>query len=265
MQETLHFDPVSGSLTPAALEGGGARLPLPARARPGAAGPDRGDARRGARGAARAAGWPAPRATSASSACRPRPPCCSPPTRRRPSTSSACAAAGGRRARVAPTGSPASWRRRCAQDGGEDRRGGLEGDARVAGEADRHGAGEADLARQRQDRARLARRRGRRPGRDRRARGPGADLRQLASSRRIVAAAIEADPEAAEQVRGGNQKAIGAIVGAVMRETKGRADGGEVEPPDPREARPVRPASRRPPSGKAAAPARDAHSASNPA
>ncbi len=44
----------------------------------------------------------------------------------------------------------------------------------------------------------------------------------------IVAAAVEADPEAAEKVRAGNQKAIGAIVGAVMRETKGRADGGEV-------------------------------------
>jgi aspartyl-tRNA(Asn)/glutamyl-tRNA(Gln) amidotransferase subunit B len=29
-------------------------------------------------------------------------------------------------------------------------------------------------------------------------------------------------------VRGGNAKAIGALVGAVMRETKGRADGGEV-------------------------------------
>ncbi len=44
----------------------------------------------------------------------------------------------------------------------------------------------------------------------------------------IVAAAVEANPEAAEQVRTGNQKAIGAIVGAVMKETKGRADGGEV-------------------------------------
>jgi aspartyl-tRNA(Asn)/glutamyl-tRNA(Gln) amidotransferase subunit B len=44
----------------------------------------------------------------------------------------------------------------------------------------------------------------------------------------IVAAAIEADPAAAERVRGGNEKAIGALVGAVMRETKGRADGGEV-------------------------------------
>jgi len=44
----------------------------------------------------------------------------------------------------------------------------------------------------------------------------------------IVAAAIEADPKAAEQIRAGNGKAIGAIVGAVMKQTKGRADGGEV-------------------------------------
>jgi len=44
----------------------------------------------------------------------------------------------------------------------------------------------------------------------------------------IVAAAVDSNPEAAEQVRAGNGKAIGAIVGAVMKETKGRADGGEV-------------------------------------
>ena len=44
-----------------------------------------------------------------------------------------------------------------------------------------------------------------------------------------VEAAIEAEPEAAEEVRKGNQKAIGRIVGAVMRETGGRADGGEVQ------------------------------------
>jgi aspartyl-tRNA(Asn)/glutamyl-tRNA(Gln) amidotransferase subunit B len=44
----------------------------------------------------------------------------------------------------------------------------------------------------------------------------------------IVARAIAADPDAADQVRAGNAKAIGALVGAVMRETKGRADGGEV-------------------------------------
>jgi aspartyl-tRNA(Asn)/glutamyl-tRNA(Gln) amidotransferase subunit B len=44
----------------------------------------------------------------------------------------------------------------------------------------------------------------------------------------IVAAAVEANPKAMEQIREGNEKAIGAIVGAVMKETKGRADGGEV-------------------------------------
>jgi aspartyl-tRNA(Asn)/glutamyl-tRNA(Gln) amidotransferase subunit B len=45
----------------------------------------------------------------------------------------------------------------------------------------------------------------------------------------VVEAAIAAEPEAAEEVRGGNQKAIGRIVGAVMKQTKGRADGGEVQ------------------------------------
>jgi len=44
----------------------------------------------------------------------------------------------------------------------------------------------------------------------------------------IVAAALQANPDAAERVREGNAKAIGPIVGQVMRETKGRADGGEV-------------------------------------
>jgi aspartyl-tRNA(Asn)/glutamyl-tRNA(Gln) amidotransferase subunit B len=44
----------------------------------------------------------------------------------------------------------------------------------------------------------------------------------------VVAAAVDANPRAAEQIRSGNEKAIGAIVGAVMKETKGRADGGEV-------------------------------------
>jgi aspartyl-tRNA(Asn)/glutamyl-tRNA(Gln) amidotransferase subunit B len=44
----------------------------------------------------------------------------------------------------------------------------------------------------------------------------------------IVQAAIDANPAAAEKVRGGNDKAMGPIVGQVMRESKGRADGGEV-------------------------------------
>ncbi len=43
-----------------------------------------------------------------------------------------------------------------------------------------------------------------------------------------VDAAIAAEPEAADKVRAGEMKAIGALVGAVMRETQGRADGGEV-------------------------------------
>jgi aspartyl-tRNA(Asn)/glutamyl-tRNA(Gln) amidotransferase subunit B len=44
----------------------------------------------------------------------------------------------------------------------------------------------------------------------------------------IVERAIEAEPAAAEKVKAGNPKAIGPIVGAVMRETKGTAEGGEV-------------------------------------
>ena len=44
----------------------------------------------------------------------------------------------------------------------------------------------------------------------------------------IVAAALAANADAAERVRQGNAKAIGPIVGHVMRETKGRADGTDV-------------------------------------
>jgi aspartyl-tRNA(Asn)/glutamyl-tRNA(Gln) amidotransferase subunit B len=44
----------------------------------------------------------------------------------------------------------------------------------------------------------------------------------------IVDRALEAEPDAAQKVRDGNPKAVGPLVGFVMRETKGRADGGEV-------------------------------------
>jgi aspartyl-tRNA(Asn)/glutamyl-tRNA(Gln) amidotransferase subunit B len=44
----------------------------------------------------------------------------------------------------------------------------------------------------------------------------------------IVEAAIAAHPDEAEKVKGGTAQAIGPIVGYVMRETRGRADGGEV-------------------------------------
>jgi aspartyl-tRNA(Asn)/glutamyl-tRNA(Gln) amidotransferase subunit B len=45
----------------------------------------------------------------------------------------------------------------------------------------------------------------------------------------IVARVIDADPDAVEQIKSGNNKAIGALMGAIMRETKGRADGKEVQ------------------------------------
>ncbi len=44
----------------------------------------------------------------------------------------------------------------------------------------------------------------------------------------IVEAALAANADAAEKIKAGNMKAIGAIIGHVMRETKGRADGSEV-------------------------------------
>jgi aspartyl-tRNA(Asn)/glutamyl-tRNA(Gln) amidotransferase subunit B len=56
-------------------------------------------------------------------------------------------------------------------------------------------------------------------------------LAQISDSDELEAAverALGANPEAAEKVREGNAKAVGPIVGAVMKETKGRADGGEV-------------------------------------
>ena len=43
-----------------------------------------------------------------------------------------------------------------------------------------------------------------------------------------VAAAIAANPDAVQTLRAGRGQAIGVLIGHVMRETKGRADGGEV-------------------------------------
>jgi aspartyl-tRNA(Asn)/glutamyl-tRNA(Gln) amidotransferase subunit B len=45
----------------------------------------------------------------------------------------------------------------------------------------------------------------------------------------VVDRAIADNADAVEKIRAGKGQAIGAIVGAVMRETKGRADGGEVQ------------------------------------
>jgi aspartyl-tRNA(Asn)/glutamyl-tRNA(Gln) amidotransferase subunit B len=44
----------------------------------------------------------------------------------------------------------------------------------------------------------------------------------------LVQAALDANPDVVAKLRTGNTKPMGVIVGHVMRETKGRADGGEV-------------------------------------
>jgi aspartyl-tRNA(Asn)/glutamyl-tRNA(Gln) amidotransferase subunit B len=44
----------------------------------------------------------------------------------------------------------------------------------------------------------------------------------------IVEAALAANPDVAEKLKGGDMKPIGVIVGYVMKQTKGRADGGEI-------------------------------------
>ena len=44
----------------------------------------------------------------------------------------------------------------------------------------------------------------------------------------IVAQVIADNPDVVERIRGGNTKAMGALVGPIMKATRGRADGGEV-------------------------------------
>ncbi len=44
----------------------------------------------------------------------------------------------------------------------------------------------------------------------------------------IVARVLDDNPDVVERIRGGNAKAMGALMGPIMRETKGKADGGEV-------------------------------------
>jgi aspartyl-tRNA(Asn)/glutamyl-tRNA(Gln) amidotransferase subunit B len=55
-----------------------------------------------------------------------------------------------------------------------------------------------------------------------------AQISDTAELEQAVERAIEQNADAVEQVRAGKDKAIGRIVGAVMKETKGRADGGTV-------------------------------------
>ena len=132
-------------------------------------------------------------------------------------------AADGERARRSPTGPPTSWPRAL-------------GDADPA-ETKLEPAALARLValvatkrspRARRRRCSTAARRGRRPGGDRRAEG-ARRARRATSSRRSSTARSPTNPDAVEKIKAGKRQAIGAIVGAVMSETKGRADGGEVQ------------------------------------
>ncbi len=184
----------------AALEGGIPRLPLLPRARPGAAGADRGDAARGPRGAAGAAGG-ADRALRRRWAWRPT----SPPTLATDPATAAYfertwAAAEGSSRRSSPTGSPASSPRRCARATRRSPRPTPRSSPRrwppwstlVQEKKISHGSGKtvlAALVAEGGDPAAIVEREG---------------LAQISDSgelESIVAAAVEANPEAAEQIR----------------------------------------------------------------
>ena len=70
-----------------------------------------------------------------------------------------------------------------------------------------------------------ARRRGRRPTRSSRAR-PAPSCRDDAALLAAVDEALAANPDVAEKIRGGKVAAAGALVGAVMKATRGQADAG---------------------------------------
>ncbi len=62
--------------------------------------------------------------------------------------------------------------------------------------------------------------------------GPIDRLVEVGDSDELVAAvdaAIEGNPDVAEKVRGGKVQAIGALVGAVMKTTRGKADAATVK------------------------------------
>ena len=214
----------------AALQGGGARLSLLPRARPAARGDRRGDARDARAGDDRAAGRSRRALRAGAWAERGQR-----PAARLPSRARRLLRGGARRRRAsppAPAQTLANWisgraRRDGSADGEDPAASRVQ--PRALGGARRPRRGEAGQRRRRAPGARQAaspraatiRRRSSRPRGSRRWTARRSWPR---SSRR----ALEANADAAERVREGNAKAIGPIVGYVMRETKGRADGAEV-------------------------------------
>ena len=231
-QETLHYDPASDTTHVAALQGGGARLPLLPRARPRAAGRDRRDAGRRARGHARGAARRARRAVRAGA----RPERRHGVAVRASGRISATTSSGRSRPRAATASRRRSSRSSCRTGS----RSSPSGSARrrtppTATSLPRASRRSATMVKAREvsrDAAREVLTRLVEEGGDPRAiverEGLGALTAEDDGLGEIVDRAIAADPAAAEQVRSGNMKAIGPLVGFVMRETKGRADGGEI-------------------------------------
>ena len=216
----------------AALQGGGARLPLLPRARPRARSWCRGDAR-------------PPRGPSCPS-CRPPAPSATRPSSASTPTRARLLAFRGELgdyfeaalARTAETPAPvvANWVELLVRDGSRTatrpQRKVTPGGARRArrlAEARRRSAGRGA----RPCSTRLVER-GRRPGGDRRGRGPRRAGRR--GRARGPSSAPRSPPTRTPPSKSAaaTMKAIGPIIGYVMRETKGRADGGEVTTLRPR-------------------------------
>ena len=231
VQETLHYDPASGAITSLRSQGGGARLPLLPRARPLPVAIDEADDRGRARPsmgelpADRAERYEREFGVSAESARLLA-------FRGELGDYFEAALAAQGRSVAAGAGARELDRHRPAERLGEDE--GTGGDpvssrvqpgalAALVGLVRRSGSASARAGRcstgwwpRVADPAEIVRAEGLE------AIGGGEELGE------IVAAALAANPDAAQRIREGNAKAIGPIVGHVMRETKGRADGGEV-------------------------------------
>ena len=209
VQETLHFDPRTERDHVAALQGGGARLPLLPRARPRPGRDHRGDAR--------------PRARRRCPSCRPR----------APSASSATSASAPRqrallafraelgdffeaalRRRTAPSRSRWPTGSQRARRAHRRRRSRPLAVAPSALASSSRWSPRRRSRRNAQAGARHARRRGRRPGADRRGRGPGrhgGGGDELDADRRARSPPTPTPPRRSS---GGNMKAIGAIIGS---------------------------------------------------
>ena len=225
-QETLHFDPRTGDADAAALEGVRARLSLLPRARPGAAGADRGDARR--RLASRCPSCP-PSAASATRASSGSADEAGDPARlrrraRRLLRAGRASRPARSRRRRSRTGSRASSPRPCARS---SRRGSRPQAGELGATIEMVQAKRISRGAGRQ----VLRAAGRRAAATRRRSSSARALarsRTPASSRRSSTARSSPTRRPPSASATATQRRSAPLVGFVMRETKGRADGGEV-------------------------------------